>query len=73
MYGPTLSSGCFIVGAGSHSIEMVTIKGYNYGMGYIKVESGAGSGCTEIPEFPTMALPVAAILGLAFIFQRRRD
>ena len=28
---------------------------------------------TEIPEFPTIALPVAAILGLAFIFQRRRE
>ena len=25
------------------------------------------------PEFPTIALPVAAILGLAFIFQRRKD
>ena len=28
---------------------------------------------TAIPEFPTIALPIAAILGLAFIFQRRRD
>ena len=28
---------------------------------------------TTIPEFPTIALPVAAILGLAFIFQRRRE
>ena len=27
----------------------------------------------NIPEFPTIALPVAAILGLAFIFQRRRE
>ena len=27
----------------------------------------------EIPEFPTIALPVAAILGLAFIIQRRRE
>lgn len=27
----------------------------------------------EIPEFPTVALPIAAILGLAFVFQRRRD
>ncbi|KXS44364.1 MAG: hypothetical protein AWU59_547 [Methanolobus sp. T82-4] len=25
----------------------------------------------EIPEFPTVALPVAAVLGLAFLFQRR--
>lgn len=27
----------------------------------------------EIPEFPTIALPVAAILGLAFFFQRRKE
>ncbi|WP_406670030.1 PEF-CTERM sorting domain-containing protein [Methanolobus sp. ZRKC4] len=26
-----------------------------------------------IPEFPTVALPVAAILGLAFLFQRRKE
>ena len=26
-----------------------------------------------VPEFPTIALPVAAILGMAFIFQRRRE
>ena len=27
----------------------------------------------EIPEFPTIALPIAAILGLMFLFQRRKD
>ncbi|WP_407354694.1 PEF-CTERM sorting domain-containing protein [Methanolobus sp. WCC5] len=27
----------------------------------------------EIPEFPTIALPVIAVLGLAFIMQRRKD
>ncbi|WP_406660029.1 PEF-CTERM sorting domain-containing protein [Methanolobus sp. ZRKC3] len=27
----------------------------------------------EIPEFPTVALPIAAILGLAFFFQRRKE
>lgn len=27
----------------------------------------------EIPEFPTVALPVAAILGLAFVFMRRKE
>lgn len=32
-----------------------------------------GGDITEIPEFPTIALPVAAILGLAFIFQRRKE
>ncbi len=28
---------------------------------------------TTVPEFPTVALPVAAILGLAFIFGRRKE
>ena len=28
---------------------------------------------TDIPEFPTVALPIAAILGLMFIFGRKRD
>jgi len=28
---------------------------------------------TQIPEFPTVALPVAAVLGIMFIFQRRKN
>ncbi|WP_342305578.1 PEF-CTERM sorting domain-containing protein [Methanolobus sp. ZRKC5] len=28
---------------------------------------------TEIPEFPTIALPVVAVLGLALFFQHRKD
>ncbi len=28
---------------------------------------------TEIPEFPTIALPVIAILGIAFIFQKKEE
>jgi hypothetical protein len=32
-----------------------------------------GGGITEIPEFPTVALPIAAIIGLAFILQRRKE
>ncbi|MBP2029681.1 hypothetical protein J2755_000601 [Methanohalophilus levihalophilus] len=32
------------------------------------------NGCQEeIPEFPTVALPIAAVIGLAFIFQQRRE
>ena len=27
----------------------------------------------NVPEFPTIALPVAAILGLVFLFQRRKE
>ena len=36
-------------------------------------DSASATGRVDIPEFPTIALPVAAILGLAFIFQRRRE
>ncbi|HOW15469.1 PEF-CTERM sorting domain-containing protein [Methanosarcina sp.] len=28
---------------------------------------------TQVPEFPTVALPVAALIGMIFIFQRRKD
>lgn len=47
------------------------------------IEIGAGGGVVEfqtasrtieaIPEFPTIALPVAAIIGLAFFIQRRKQ
>jgi hypothetical protein len=40
--------------------------------GSIKI-TGGSNGTTEIPEFPTVALPVAAILGLVFIFGRRKN
>jgi hypothetical protein len=42
------------------------------------VQWGTGSayfgpgGTTQIPEFPSMALPIAAIMGIMFIFGRRR-
>ena len=37
-------------------------------------ENGGGSTfLTDIPEFPTIALPIVAILGLMFIFGRKRD
>ena len=34
---------------------------------------GSSTFLTDIPEFPTVALPIAAILGLMFIFGRKRD
>ncbi|MFZ2497665.1 PEF-CTERM sorting domain-containing protein [Methanosarcina sp.] len=37
----------------------------------IKVAGGNG-GSAQIPEFPSMALPIAAIVGIMFIFGRRR-
>jgi hypothetical protein len=39
----------------------------------ITCECGDGDTQEEIPEFPTVALPIAAILGLAFFFQRRKE
>lgn len=43
----------------------------------VKVGDGecddGGGGTQEIPEFPTIALPIAAIIGLAFIFQSRKE
>ncbi|KXS44624.1 MAG: hypothetical protein AWU59_440 [Methanolobus sp. T82-4] len=36
-------------------------------------EDDPGEPQEEIPEFPTVALPIAAILGLAFLFQRRKE
>ena len=40
------------------------------GSGWVK--SGPQNPPTSVPEFPTMALPVAAVLGLLFITQRKR-
>jgi len=28
---------------------------------------------TNVPEFPTVAIPVAAVLGLIFVFGRRKE
>lgn len=35
--------------------------------------SSGGNPPTQVPEFPTVALPVAAILGLMFIFGRKKQ
>ncbi|MBN2111170.1 MAG: PEF-CTERM sorting domain-containing protein [Methanosarcinaceae archaeon] len=37
------------------------------------IDAGLFAPEQEIPEFPTIALPVVAIIGLAFIFQRRKE
>ncbi|WP_407355435.1 PEF-CTERM sorting domain-containing protein [Methanolobus sp. WCC5] len=37
-----------------------------------KCSNGGGSNGEEIPEFPTLILPVAAIIGLALVFQRSK-
>jgi len=30
------------------------------------------SECERIPEFPTVALPIVGVIGLMFLFQRRK-
>ncbi|WMW24097.1 PEF-CTERM sorting domain-containing protein [Methanolobus sediminis] len=53
------------IGPGDEDSAWVTV-------GYCEEDDGNG-GTQEIPEFPTIALPIAAIIGLAFIFQRRKE
>jgi hypothetical protein len=54
-----------------------TIYRVSIGAGPVTIESEIDSASryvnSEIPEFPTVALPVAAILGLAFFMQRRKE
>ncbi len=40
----------------------------------VNIDSGdASRAISSVPEFPTVALPVAAILGLVFIFGRKKE
>ena len=55
-----------------HSIEI--ISGESTGETFdVETQLLINCGTTPIPEFPTVALPIAAILGLMFIFGRKRD
>ncbi len=47
------------------TIQVAGVDTFIYGQASRQVEA--------IPEFPTVALPVAAILGLAFFMQRRKE
>jgi hypothetical protein len=59
---------------GDATIYQVDIGvGTGYAVGDVGVTSGSRDITSEIPEFPTIALPVAAILGLAFFMQRRKE
>jgi hypothetical protein len=40
---------------------------------WLGLKDNGNGGINEIPEFPTVALPIAAIIGLAFFFQRRKE
>jgi len=54
------------------SISYITIDGYQnwyFMIDDLSFTSGSGS----IPEFPSIVLPVAAVLGLMVIFGRRKN
>lgn len=52
----------------SYGTQLLDVSKQEYvGSGWVS------GGDTQIPEFPTVALPVAAILGLMFIFGRKKQ
>jgi hypothetical protein len=66
---PAYSHACFNIPEGRHAIDIKTIvgaTGYSSGAGYLMVQDGPCPGTTPAPEFPSLALPVAMILGLVF-------
>ncbi|WP_048063245.1 PEF-CTERM sorting domain-containing protein [Methanococcoides burtonii] len=54
----------------AHTIKILTGE-----QGHVTIYQFGYDRCTseEIPEFPTVALPIVAIIGLTFIFQRRKE
>ena len=70
--------------SGTHTITIKNLCGvqaqdkghvtiYKYGYKPVQQPEEPENPHQEIPEFPTVALPVAAILGLAFFMQRRKE
>ncbi|WP_094228325.1 PEF-CTERM sorting domain-containing protein [Methanolobus psychrotolerans] len=54
--------------------NLIAVRGRDRGTASfldIKVTADVPPASEEIPEFPTIALPMAAIIGLAFIFKRK--
>ncbi|MCJ7771848.1 MAG: PEF-CTERM sorting domain-containing protein [Desulfobacterales bacterium] len=59
---------------GTYHYKLYVVIGPNpepYAEYYSKVDTFEGTG-VEIPEFPPIALPIAAIVGLMFLFQIRK-
>jgi PKD repeat protein len=50
----------------------LTSKTSEEGSGEEEEEEGNNPVTQEVPEFPTIAIPMAAIIGMAFIFSRRQ-
>jgi len=69
-YAGEWSHACINMGAGRHAFDIKNIQMWaddEIDGGAVKVEEGVCPGTPEAPEFPTLALPVAMILGILFI------
>jgi hypothetical protein len=54
--------------------NLIAVRGRDRGVAsFLDIKVTADTPHQEIPEFPTIALPIAAIIGLAFFFQRKKD
>ncbi|WP_406661964.1 PEF-CTERM sorting domain-containing protein [Methanolobus sp. ZRKC3] len=70
---PTTIWSSAVVGGYDIIVDVNANGNYDEGIDALDDMDVNGAGYQAIPEFPTIALPVVAILGLAFIFQRRRN
>lgn len=66
-YDPAVTSDTGLVAPSGKGISHVT-----FGWNAVEVPP-VNPPVAEVPEFPTVALPIAAILGLAFFMQRRKE
>jgi len=61
-----------------NELDNIMVVHLQFGTGEIEVTEGENIGSSwlgtglQIPEFPTIALPVAAIMGIMFIIGRRK-
>ncbi len=65
----------FTYSSASTGTDMIEARFINFQQVIVTSNTAEKTWTTDnaIPEFPTVALPIAAILGLAFFFQRRRN
>lgn len=59
-------------GANPSALYRITIEGGDE-LNPADLDFGSASRNLQVPEFPTIALPIAAILGLVFIFGRKKE
>lgn len=65
--------GAYHFNTGFFTLNGLNAKVYNVpGGNNLVISDGCRPGDTQIPEFPTIALPIAVIIGLVFFFQHRK-